>query len=221
MRDGVAGSAPELSPRANWGAITACSELRRSLALRVDAETLRRERNRSERHTVIRGAATDREGACWFRVGNAAAWYGQSVVPDAEIASELNANAQLWSEIAIGDGRLQRVRCVDLRAVVRDLPVVDYMHMDIQGAEADFLEAHPDILQRRVRAVNIGTHSTEIEDRLRALFTRLQWRCAYDVRLQTAPMVKVGSGEAKRIEFGDGVQVWINPSLAPAGSQDH
>jgi FkbM family methyltransferase len=169
------------------------------------------------RYTVIRAAASDREGACWFRIGNAANWYGQSIVPDAEVGPELNADAQLWSDVTIGDASLQRVHSVDLRAVVRDLPVVDYMHMDIQGAEADFLEAYPDILRHRVRAVNIGTHSSEVEERLRALFFRLRWRCVYDVRLSKA-MVKVGSGDAKRIEFGDGVQVWTNPRLLPAGS---
>ena len=37
------------------------------------------------------------------------------------------------------------------------------MHMDIQGAELDFLSYRPELLDAKVRLVNIGTHSAKIE----------------------------------------------------------
>ena len=170
-----------------------------------------------DRCTLIRAAASNREGACWFRTGDPAAWYGQSIVPEADLDPTLASVTPLWSDVTVGDTTLQRSRCVDLRAVARDIPLIDYMHMDIQGAEADFLEAYPDLLQQRVRAVNVGTHSKEIEDRLRALFSNLGWRCAYDVPLHSSVMVRLGASEAQRIEFGDGVQFWINDRVAVSG----
>ncbi|MGH7084412.1 MAG: hypothetical protein ACREFN_05405 [Acetobacteraceae bacterium] len=163
-----------------------------------------------QRYTVVQAAVSDREGACWFRVGNPAEWYGQSIVPERAVDPVVSVNTALGSEIVIGDSRLRRVRCLDLRAVLRDLPIVDYMHLDIQEAEADFLGAHPDLLDQRVRMVNIGTHLAEIEDRLRRLFSRLGWRSLYDVPLGTVTRLKVGAQPAKRVEFQDGVQVWRN-----------
>jgi FkbM family methyltransferase len=169
------------------------------------------------RHRIIRAAASNTAGPCWFHIGgNAAGWYGQSIVPDSDVPPEITAQAPLWSEVSIGDTRLQRVCSVDLRDVVSGLPTIDYMHMDIQGAEAAFLEAYPELLQQHVRAVNVGTHSSQIEDRLQALFRTLKWRCAYDVPLKSAVMVRVGSSDAQRVAFGDGVQVWTNPTLQPA-----
>ncbi len=168
------------------------------------------------RHRIIRAAASHLAGPCWFRIGDAAGWYGQSIVPDLDVPPEITAQAPLWSEVSIVATRLQRVCSVDLRAVVSGLPTIDYMHMDIQGAEADFLEAYPELLQQHVRTVNVGTHSAQIEDRLRTLFHTLKWRCVHDVRLKSAAMVKVGLRDAQRVEFGDGVQVWTNPTLPPA-----
>ncbi|MGH7084539.1 MAG: hypothetical protein ACREFN_06055, partial [Acetobacteraceae bacterium] len=162
------------------------------------------------RYTILQAAVSGKEGACWFRVGDAAAWYGQSITPDPGVDAAVTSNAAIGSEIVVDNARLRRVRCLDLRAVLRDLPIVDYMHMDIQEAEGDFLRAHPDILDRRVRMVNIGTHLAEIEDDLRRLFSGLGWRPLYDVPLGTVAAVRVGAQQPKRVEFGDGVQVWLN-----------
>jgi FkbM family methyltransferase len=57
--------------------------------------------------------------------------------------------------------------------------VVDLVDLDVQHAEADVLEAGTDGLER-VRCVHIGTHSAELEQRLRTLFTGLGWRCRTD-----------------------------------------
>lgn len=173
-----------------------------------------------ERYTFIRAAIAAAEGECWFRVGNSAAWYGQSIASDAVDASTTSKTV-MWSEVSVGEERFQRVRCVDLRSVARDLPIIDYLHMDIQGAEAEVLCAHPDILRNRVRMVNIGTHSPEIEDTLRKLYSGLGWRSVYDVPLKATLMVRLGDAEAKRIEFGDGVQVWINPMLFRSAAPEH
>jgi hypothetical protein len=84
--------------------------------------------------------------------------------------------------------------------------------MDIQGAELDVLSSHPDLIDDKVRLINIGTHSSEIEAGLRKLFKSLKWEAVYDVRLGSSMLVRVGSKEHV-VEFGDGAQIWRNPKL--------
>jgi len=166
------------------------------------------------RYTLVKAAAARREGDCWFMVGNSTAWYGQSIMPESEIDADLRARVPLWSETTVNNQPVQRVRCVDLKSIANGLPVIDYLHMDIQGAEADVLTAHPDVLTECVRMVNVGTHSHEIEQILRELFSTLEWQSVYDIPLNTTVKARLGDAEPQTIQFGDGVQVWVNPRLA-------
>jgi hypothetical protein len=129
-----------------------------------------------------------------FAVGDPQAWYGQSIRPSAE------------------GGDVRRVEAVTIEGVLARCRPLDYLHMDIQEAELDFLSYCPDLLDEHVRMVNIGTHSLEIESGLRDLFTELRWTSLYDVQLGTTRKVRVG-GDIADVEFGDGVQVWRNPKL--------
>lgn len=166
-----------------------------------------------ERATAIRAAASDKSGLAWFQTGSATNWYGQSIVSDSDIP-EAPADAPLWSEVDVGEFRLQRVRSVALRELAEPFDVIDYVHMDIQGSEADFLEAHPDVLDAKVRVVNVGTHSTDIQRRLRRLFGVRGWRNSYDISLHSAASVRVGDRKPFTVDFGDGVQVWENPRFS-------
>jgi hypothetical protein len=102
---------------------------------------------------------------------------------------------------------------VTIDEILSLLSPLDYLHMDIQGAELDVLSYRPDHLIREVRLVNIGTHSIEIEAGLRKLFRGLGWECLYDVKIASKHTVRVGDAVAREVEFGDRVQVWRNPRL--------
>lgn len=168
------------------------------------------------RATLVRAAASHHNGPSWFQIGNADSWYGQSILSD-EQAPDAPKDAPLWSETEVNGIRLQRVESIDLRAIAAQLPIIDYVHMDIQGSEADFLEAHPDVLDARVRYVNVGTHSNEVEARLRTLFARLGWENMYDIPLRSTVLIRSApDAEPLRVDFGDGVQVWRNPRLTAA-----
>jgi len=162
---------------------------------------------------LIHAAASDRSGTSWFRVGNAAAWYGQSIMPDDEVAQAGTDEAQVASEIEHLGTRLRRIRAVDMEEIIGDLELVDYIHLDIQGSELDVLSARPDLLQSRVKMINIGTHSERIERRLRQYFGALGWTCRYDVPLTTKVLIRCGEESPREVEFGDGVQVWQNVAL--------
>ena len=156
---------------------------------------------------LIHGAASPSTDPCCFPVENPA-WYGQSIVHTSETSGE---NAR--SKAALDGSPLQEVRAVPIEeALLEDRPV-DYLHMDIQGTEYDFIARDPQRLTRLVRMVNIGTHSEAIERRLRRVFEGMQWIRVYDVAIGTSVQIILDDTSVARVEFGDGVQVWSNPHL--------
>ena len=158
-----------------------------------------------DRATLINAAAGAKSGRCWFQTGDPAAWYGQQIVDGLTPPSDDTADIPTEA-----GGVLRNTRLVSLADVAGDLERIDYLHMDVQGAEADILEAGRGLLDARVSLVNIGTHSTTIEARLRALFAELGWMNLYDVSLGEARKVVFGD-RSEEVTFGDGVQVWVNP----------
>jgi len=167
---------------------------------------------------LINAAVAGRKGHCWFYVGKPASWYGQSIVSD-DVVKSLCQNPEPGTEVTYehAEGkveRLRRIRCVDLQEAVGELPMIDYVHLDVQGSELDVLRAHPELLQRRVKMVNVGTHSPEIETELRNYFRKLKWINRFDVPINTKAVVKIAGKKVSDVQFGDGVQVWVNPTLS-------
>jgi FkbM family methyltransferase len=204
---------------AGWGrwliAAAFANRLRRNLPIRligVEAEPTHfdwmREHFRDngldpDEHELVPAAAAGASGYAWFHVGKADSWYGQSIVTDPGLPTE-----RCDDERDYRGERVRQVRTVGLESLAARHSRIDYLHMDIQGAELEVLVSAPALLDRKVRRILVGTHSAEIEVGLRELFTRLRWSCQYDVPL---------NGEARIgetiVRVGDGVQVWINPTL--------
>jgi FkbM family methyltransferase len=153
-------------------------------------------------HELIEAAAGARSGRSWFYVGKSDSWYGQSLIHDKSLEGIKDAG-----EIEYGGERARMVRTVDFAELSRNYPRIDYLHLDIQGAELDVLSADPRILDAKVKRVLVGTHSAEIEAGLRKLFGKRNWRCQYDFPMNSEIQVD-GTG----VTLGDGVQAWINPN---------
>ena len=151
----------------------------------------------ASRYIALNAAAVGRPGDCLFVVGNSQAWWGQAIYTEGQT---LPNNAEL-----------RRTRGVTIDEMLSLLSPLDYLHMDIQGAELDFLSYQPDRLDRDVCLVNVGTHSAEIEVGLRKLFGRLGWECLYDVKLGSKHPIRMGDKVVREVKFVDGVQVWRNP----------
>ncbi len=88
---------------------------------------------------------------------------------------------------------------------------MDLLHIDIQGLEHDVLAGSIELLNQRVRAIFVGTHSRKIEGLLIDLFHANGWRLERErpakfVYEPTRPDVV---GWTTR----DGGQYWINPRL--------
>lgn len=166
-----------------------------------------------DEHVLIRAAAAARDGRVRFRQGDPAAWYGQSIEPDDPTAktSGLVSRVLRWAGNKADDRRrsrpVRRVRALSLATILEPLDVVDFVDADVQGAEADLFEAAADVLAAKVGRVHVGTHSTEIEERLRRFFTGLGWDCRFDFAGGGVRETQWGP-----VQFEDGTQSWLNPA---------
>lgn len=157
-----------------------------------------------DRVRLLAAAASGSTDPCWFPVDDPG-WYGQSIRP-------MPADSE-QSGATVLDGRsYRRVDSVTVEDILDDVPV-DYLHMDIQGTEYDFLARNPSLLTRSIRMINVGTHSASIERRLRSLFVAEGWEAVQDFTLGSTADLVVDDESAGHVTFGDGVQVWRNPRL--------
>ena len=162
-----------------------------------------------DRVRLIEAAASASADPCWFPVDDPG-WYGQSIVPAA-------GGPSAGTDRFVDRGRAyRRVRAVTIDELIDARSRVDYLHMDIQGTEYDFLAKNPARLSQTVRVANVGTHSAAIERRLRALFRAEGWDPLHDVPMGSEAELFIDDALAGRVTFGDGVQVWENPRLREA-----
>lgn len=92
-------------------------------------------------------------------------------------------------------------------AVLQDVPVVDFMHMDIQGFELKSIRASFDALQRKVRVLLVATHSRALEGGIIDLLHDNGWRLLYEKPCKFTP----GSAtDLTALTYLDGTQVWLN-----------
>ena len=105
----------------------------------------------------------------------------------------------------------EEVNVCTLDDALEGLGVLDLLHCDIQGAEAEVLTYGAGLLSQRVRHLFVGTHSRQIEGLLIDCFHRHGWvlqrerPCAFTHRPDLASPV----GMTTR----DGGQYWINAHL--------
>lgn len=134
---------------------------------------------------LIEAAVTDRDGMVGFAAGNPDTSYGQRV------------------------GGQTPVKSVSLRTIMKAYDRIDLIDMDIQGEEYLVLSRAVQDVHKKVKRIHIGTHNRKVEEGLRAGFTRLGWKKIWDFPCHAESETPYG-----KIEFQDGVQAWLNPTLA-------
>lgn len=157
-----------------------------------------------QQHRLIEAAAAGVSGKGWFFCGEPDAWYGQRIISDPGLA----ALSETCDQILYEGHAARRMRFMDLAEITANQARIDYMHMDIQGTELEFVSSRPDILDAKVKYIVIGTHSTKIEAGLRGLFRRLGWTCIFDFKMGSKVLVN-----EELATMGDGAQAWMNPRL--------
>ena len=110
--------------------------------------------------------------------------------------------------LALAEGRddVQVLDCLTL-ADLAGGAAIDLLHIDIQGAEYDFVAGNAEGIAAHAKRVLIGTHSRAIEGQLMAHFLGLGWRMEME-RPAIAPIL----GGRPQIRI-DGVQMWANPEF--------
>jgi FkbM family methyltransferase len=134
---------------------------------------------------------------------------------DFPIAADPSAD---WGQAALFDGippdgkdyrgqpitTTERVKVYSLATLLREQSVVDLIHVDVQGAEGDVIQAGLEALNRKVKALVIGTHGRAIEARLMQLMLSEGWLLGRD------SACRVGLGNQSGVLAADGCQFWQN-----------
>jgi FkbM family methyltransferase len=101
---------------------------------------------------------------------------------------------------------VQILNCFTLADLTKGQPI-DLLHIDIQGAEFDYVRGNFNAIKTQVKRALIGTHSRQIEGALCGHFLDAGWRMEME-RPVIAPLQQ-GRPETRV----DGVQLWANPVL--------
>lgn len=145
-------------------------------------------------HLLIEAAVDEQDGEVLFCVGKPEESYAQAIAE---------------ASIAVSES-VQRVKAVSLNHILAQVDEVDLIDADVQGAEFAVFRSAMDAMNRKVKRVHIGTHSSDIEQELRSLFRQHSWYKLNDFAQQATVSTEWGE-----ITFDDGVQTWINPRLSP------
>ncbi|KIZ43608.1 MULTISPECIES: FkbM family methyltransferase [Rhodopseudomonas] len=104
------------------------------------------------------------------------------------------------------------VQMLAFDGLLKNEPVWDLIHIDIQGHEVDICRAAIDSLNSRVRHIVVGTHSRKIDGDLLDLMKSAGW-----LLLNEKPArfhFDVAAPTLEAMTFLDGTQVWRNPRLS-------
>ena len=167
---------------------------------------------RPDDHELVEAAVNDVGDAVWLTVEGESQqskpehWYGQTVVSSR--TAIMRKVRGIHPRMAPARN-VKRVNAVSLNAVLSRCDRVDLADLDIQGLELVTLAATIDRVNAQIRRLHIGTHSADIEVGLRLLMSTNGWESVADW-----PGGRMNETPFGNIEFGDGVQTWLNPRLA-------
>lgn len=102
--------------------------------------------------------------------------------------------------------RMKIMPAISVTEALSDFDHADLLHVDIQGGEADAIEASIGPISQKVRYLVIGTHSREIEGRLITVLSQNGWI----LELEKPCLFDVGVRLSLR---ADGTQGWRNAAL--------
>lgn len=163
-------------------------------------ETLARNGFEPNEITLVRGIAAGHAGVALFPIQGEEGGWGSAPI--------FGASEQQVEE-AVASGAFDVLEMVPLEAVVAGHDVIDLLHLDIQGGEADLIESTLDVLGQKVRYILVGTHSREIEGRIFNTLLARGW--VLDIE---RPAILSLAGSRPHV-IVDGVQGWLNPALSP------
>jgi FkbM family methyltransferase len=131
--------------------------------------------------------------------------YGAAVFQNEQL---LRTNADRFT-VKDASGRdliVEKVPAIRLETVCQDF--IDFLDMDIQGAELDVIFACIDWLDKHVRMIHVGTHSLTVDARLSHIFHVHGWHARHIFSCGQINQTPYGA-----FRFVDGISSWENPNL--------
>lgn len=167
-------------------------------------------------HTLIRAAVSTPGRDLPFLIGTPQGaerphqWYGQALADWAGKIVDQDAGYYGGSRVRLHENGWRSIETpqITLAAILADVPRVDLLDMDIQGAEQHVIPSALDALHSKVRRMFIATHSREIDGNLKHLLQAEGWECT-----AAYPCGETSDTPWGPVHFTDGVQVWVNPAL--------
>lgn len=146
------------------------------------------------------------EGAVWAHDG--VVHFPVSDVKDMGAAASQTAQDTDYRGLQV---QTVSVPCTRLPTLVGVGEKVDFLHIDIQGAEGSVVEDHLDWLNASVRSAMIATHSRPIEGRLMELLNANNWQLIREKPCRFNPGQQPSDWTAATTV--DGSQFWVNGAL--------
>ena len=102
------------------------------------------------------------------------------------------------------------VEAVSANRLLMSRPIWDFVHIDVQGTEAELCAGSLEALSERVRYLVVGTHSRKLDGELMETLLNGGWQLEHEkpARMNCAPAPSLIA-----LTTGDGTQVWRNPRL--------
>lgn len=138
---------------------------------------------------------------------------GYALFPITE-ATEGWGSAAIFTESEEDRPGYERVRSISLETLLKDEPLVDFIHFDVQGAEAEVVAGAIDMLTAKVRYLVIGTHSRVIEGQLMETLRPRGW-----ILENEQPERSRHRRDGIEVLMADGTQVWRNPAIPILGTR--
>ena len=143
------------------------------------------------------------EGAVWSHDG--VIHFPDSDLTDMGAAAIIAETSQDYRGHAV---TTREVPCTRLSTLVGEGGEVDFLHIDIQGAEGEVIASHLEWMNRCVKSLMVATHSRPLEGELMALLNAHDW-----VLMREKPC-RFDAGKAVEdwcgVTVADGSQYWIN-----------
>jgi FkbM family methyltransferase len=147
-------------------------------------------------YTAIQDPVSDRGKEVSFVQGHPDEWYGQSILEKTDSAFGEWPNA-----------KITKLHAISALSVIRRYPLIDALHMDIQGEELRVVPSIMKFATLHVRRIHVETHTPEIDEALPAFF----WEHGWTPRFQFPCDRKAVATPFGSIDFQGGVQSWENP----------
>ncbi len=144
-----------------------------------------------------------------FEIINAAGGSGETL-RNILVDGSTDVYAPLESEPGVPEarGELRLISAITVADIFRPLQYVDYLEVDIQGAEEWALPPAMDLLRSKVRLIHLGTHGREVHQVMESAFTERGWEVLVSLTPETRHETEAGT-----FQTGDGVLIIFNPAL--------